>query len=179
VTPAEIQERAARAFAGAAFSRKPTSWNEAVGFDRVDGNEDLLRALPRHPVGVYPVAEFPEPRPGHFVGTRDGGYYLVSTEGFDYARYVARLPRALFAAEGGCPATDAPARRVPPGCCPGCLLEHATEPCALHRAAGELLAVARRVVARYERDGGAWGSVPHDLGQAARAAVARAEGGAR
>lgn len=29
-------------------------------------------------------------------------------------------------------------RRVPPGCCPGCLMEYETEPCALHRAADDL-----------------------------------------
>ncbi|MCC7137576.1 MAG: hypothetical protein IT460_04010 [Planctomycetes bacterium] len=41
-------------------------------------------------------------------------------------------------------------RRVPPGCCPGCLLEFATEPCALHRAAADLAGSAREALAFFE-----------------------------
>ena len=41
-------------------------------------------------------------------------------------------------------------RRVPPGCCPGCLLEFATEPCALHRAAADLAVAAREALAFFE-----------------------------
>ena len=41
-------------------------------------------------------------------------------------------------------------RRVPPGCCPGCLLEVATEPCALHRAAAALAVAAREALAFFE-----------------------------
>jgi len=41
-------------------------------------------------------------------------------------------------------------RRVPPGCCPGCLQEHTTEPCALHRAAPDLAAAAREALAFFE-----------------------------
>jgi hypothetical protein len=41
-------------------------------------------------------------------------------------------------------------RRVPPGCCPGCLTELATEPCALHRAAADLVVAAREALAFFE-----------------------------
>ncbi len=40
--------------------------------------------------------------------------------------------------------------RVPPGCCPGCLQEHATEPCALHRAAADLAVAAREALEFFE-----------------------------
>ena len=40
--------------------------------------------------------------------------------------------------------------RVPPGCCPGCLQEHATEPCPLHRAAPSLATAAREALAFFE-----------------------------
>lgn len=41
-------------------------------------------------------------------------------------------------------------RRVPPGCCPGCLQEHATEPCPLHRAAPSLVTSAREALSFFE-----------------------------
>ena len=65
-------------------------------------------------------------------------------------------------------------RRIPPGSCPGCLLEHATEPCALHRAASDLLDACRNLLelAATVED--------HDLAEQiraeARTAIARAEG---
>jgi len=41
-------------------------------------------------------------------------------------------------------------RRVPPGCCPGCLQEHASEPCALHCVAADLVVAAREALAFFE-----------------------------
>ena len=41
-------------------------------------------------------------------------------------------------------------RRVPAGCYPGCLQEHATEPCHLHRAAPSLETAAREALAFLE-----------------------------
>jgi hypothetical protein len=66
------------------------------------------------------------------------------------------------------------ARAVPPGSCRGCLLEHATEPCPLHRAAADLLDACRNLLelAATVED--------HDLADQiraeARTAIARAEG---
>ncbi len=67
-----------------------------------------------------------------------------------------------------------PGRAVPPGCCPGCLLEHATEPCPLHRAAGDLL-VALRALLRAHDDPAHGGPFESDWARG-RAAVAKAEG---
>lgn len=57
-------------------------------------------------------------------------------------------PRRAAAEQVGANSTTP--RRVPPGCCPGCLLEFATEPCALHRAAVALAVAAREALAFFE-----------------------------
>lgn len=66
------------------------------GFDLVDGNEDILSALPRFKTSGEPMDEFDGPRPQFFVAEVRGAFYLVNTEGATYARYAARLPRMLF-----------------------------------------------------------------------------------
>ena len=56
--------------------------------------------------------------------------------------------------------------------------------CPTHAAAPDLLAVVQQLAWRYESEqergsfpqGQTWETVPHELGQAARAAIARAEG---
>ncbi len=72
-------------------------------------------------------------------------------------------------------------RRVPPRCCPGCLLEHATEPCPLHRVASALLAALKKCVAalEYEGDSDRAIALAERAATNARAALARAKGGAR
>ncbi len=64
-------------------------------------------------------------------------------------------------------------RRVPAGCCPGCLQEHATEPCPLHRAAADLAVVARAALAFFEANDDEDARRVADL---LRTAIAKAEG---
>ena len=78
------------------FARKPSTWRECPGFNLVDGNEDWLRALPRFRIVGGAGAEFDGPRPQFFVAEVGAEFYLINTEGYDYARYAARLPRVLF-----------------------------------------------------------------------------------
>ncbi len=71
-------------------------------------------------------------------------------------------------------------RRVPPGCCSGCLLEHATEPCPLHRSAHDLLAALKKCVAalEYEGDSDRAIALAERAATKARSVLARAKGGA-
>lgn len=81
-------------------------------------------------------------------------------------------PRRRTAAEQ-VDANPTTTRRVPPGCCPGCLLEFATEPCALHRAAADLAVAAREALAFFELSDDA---DARRVGDLLRTAIATAEG---
>lgn len=66
-------------------------------------------------------------------------------------------------------------RRVPPGCCPGCLQERVTEPCALHRTAADLLDACDDLLRLVTGDRDPARSRT-DVVEFARLAIARAEG---
>lgn len=78
------------------WQRKAESWDGPA----VTTAEVLMEAakLPEFPAGGDPCECFEDgPRPQFFVAVcKNGDRFLVDTQGYDYARYIARLPR-MFA----------------------------------------------------------------------------------
>lgn len=72
--------------------RKAESWKEAEGY--VAPADLDLTGIPEFPAEPDPMRTFSMPRPRFFIAVRPGGdRFLVNTEGYDYGRYVAALPK--------------------------------------------------------------------------------------
>lgn len=73
------------------WSRKADAWQ-----GREIENEAVIEAaneLPEFPAGASPCFDLPAGRPRIFVAvTKGGSRFLVDTQGYDYARYIALLP---------------------------------------------------------------------------------------
>jgi len=83
----------ARVFDLVKWSRKAESWNaRPITSPTVI---EMANQLQEFPAGVYPTATFSGPRPQYHIAVcSNGDRFLVDTQGYDYARYIARLPDA-------------------------------------------------------------------------------------
>jgi hypothetical protein len=74
------------------WSRKAEAWHTPRQVEDAAVIE-LAAGLPEFRAHEYPTKEFPEARPQYHVAVlATGERFLVDTQGYDYARYIARLP---------------------------------------------------------------------------------------
>lgn len=91
-------ERPSRALDEAFFSyawRKATSWTEPGSFPWhiYSEFENEIESFPQYLIHPgHPLESFDKFYPQWYIAIGEEGRFLVDTEGFDYARYIVRLP---------------------------------------------------------------------------------------
>ncbi len=87
--------RSANPLDSAHYTRKAYNWSEAD----TDARRAVLHAakyLPVFSTHGKPIDDFPEDRPQYHIAEVGDHLYLVDTQGFNYARYIARLPDEFY-----------------------------------------------------------------------------------
>jgi hypothetical protein len=76
--------------------RKAETWN-APDLQCSPEVRAMIEALPAIQVRTpWPTADLPFEAPQYFIAVLpDGRRFLVDTEGYDYARYITRLPEVI------------------------------------------------------------------------------------
>ena len=75
------------------YTRKPTTWSEVEDYTPTDRELDAISRLQMLETYGTPSTDlFVNAKPQIFLTERGGEIYLVNTEGFDYCRYVLRIP---------------------------------------------------------------------------------------
>lgn len=77
-----------------AFGRKPEDWTDGYIPEVAGLALTGLSALPVYPAPVFPCDDLPDGLPQYFIAERpNGDRFLVDTQGYNYCRYVARIPK--------------------------------------------------------------------------------------
>lgn len=77
------------------YGRKEESW-DSRSIPDVTSEAALLalRGLPVYSAEATPMLDIPADRPQYFIVERpNGDRFVVNTEGYNYCRYVARIPK--------------------------------------------------------------------------------------
>lgn len=76
------------------YTRKPGTWSEIEDYVPTDRELDAISRLPMIETVGSPMDgdRSKYARYQIFLTERGGKIYLINTEGFDYARYVLRIP---------------------------------------------------------------------------------------
>lgn len=77
------------------YGRKEFDWNsESIPVIKSTAALLALPSLPVFPANASPMDDLPDDRPQYFVAERpNGDRFVVNTEGYNYCRYVARVPK--------------------------------------------------------------------------------------
>lgn len=77
------------------YGRKEVDWNsESIPTITSEAAWLALPGLPTFPAEARPSDDIPEDRPQYFIAERpNGDRFVVDTEGYNYCRYVARIPK--------------------------------------------------------------------------------------
>jgi hypothetical protein len=84
-------------FSAVAFGRKPERWTDEH-IPTISNPEALaaLKNLPVYSANASPNDDLPKDRPQYFIVERPNrDRFLIDTQGYNYCRYVARIPKEL------------------------------------------------------------------------------------
>lgn len=97
-----MNERDTRSLFSRFTARKPVTWEEIPALPNLESLRTAIKYLPRMNI----VTECPpyklsiSPDRYEWVAKRESCYYYINTEGFEYARYAARIPIEMLEEDG-------------------------------------------------------------------------------